>query len=53
MKNLNLRMTEEEINFLITTVEAKADEAAENGDISRCCDIRLIAQKIQSAAKLA
>lgn len=52
-KRLSVLLTEEEIAFLVSVMMEKSKEAGERGDISRCCDIRTIADKIESAAKFA
>ena len=52
-KKLELRLTEKEIELLVSLLNEKAEEVGASGNISKCCDISMIAQKIQSAANFA
>ena len=52
-KNLRLRLTESEIEYLISVLSEKEKEAGDDNDICKACEINMIAQKIQSAVKFA
>ena len=52
-KNLKLRLSEKEIALMIETLKAEHDKAARNNNISRCCDIWRVVEKIESAEKFA
>ena len=50
-KKSELRLTENEIEYLISVLSEKEKEAGDNGDICKACEINMIARKIQSAVK--
>ena len=52
-KILKLYLLEEEIALMIDALKAEKDKAAQNNDISRCCDIWRVVEKIESAEKFA